>query len=740
MNKKLLAVGLLLLGGMSGVVNAQVSLVNPVPQQVEGRGTLFAMPKSWRVVCDKRRLGNYAVEALTADETAEADKAKFTVTLGVVGDRSVRKYAKSVPAKAEGYLLKIEPKGAVIAARDEAGLYYGVQTLLQIKAEGKLEECTVTDWPDVKFRGVVEGFYGTPWSHEARLRQLDFYGKNKMNVYIYGPKDDPWHRDKWRVPYPEAEGKRISELASYAKTKGVHFYWAIHPGVDIKWTEADRDALVAKMEKMYELGVRAFAVFFDDIWGEGTRADKQAELLNYVDDNFVAKHKDVAPLIMCPTEYNRAWANDEKGYLKTLGTKMNKDVEIMWTGNTVVHCIDKESMEWINQRINRKAYIWWNYPVSDFVRDRILLGPAYGNGLDIAGDLSGFVSNPMEHAEASKIALYGIADYTWNMKRYDYKADWEKAVKDLLPSAANALRTFAVHSEDLGPNGHGFRREESLHLIPVANAIDSNPLDMASVRKLKDDCISLGIASNILLENKENPLLVKELKPWLLQGDLIAQYGQTVCLMAESIDGKNMTGLDFSQIYSAARALQRRMYDLENSNVRHAHQPGIKLATKVLLPTVTKVFEAAVKKHNSQTGDSLEVVTEYNPFILSSTVGQLANLPIKMQGSNNVSITPALEVINWQDGGELVISADEPITLQGLEFNLGVAGIAKNFKLDVLGEDGWKQVSIMHYKADDPVIHTGNELGGMVAKKIRLKNISGKTQQVYFRSFKFIKQ
>lgn len=268
--------------------------------------------------------------------------------------------------------------------------------------KGRLEACAITDWPDVKFRGVVEGFYGTPWSHSARLSQLDFYGRNKMNVYIYGPKDDPYHRDRWRVPYPEAEAKRIQELNEYAKKCGVNFYWAIHPGVDIKWTAEDRDALLAKFEKMYELGIRSFAVFFDDIWGEGTKADKQAELLNYIDNNFIQKKHDISPLVMCPTEYNRAWANDEKGYLRTLGTKMNKSVEIMWTGNSVVHCIDKESMEWINQRINRKAYIWWNFPVSDFVRDRILLGPAYGNDLTIAGDLSGFVSNPMEHAEASK--------------------------------------------------------------------------------------------------------------------------------------------------------------------------------------------------------------------------------------------------------------------------------------------------------------------------------------------------
>lgn len=402
--KRILATSLLLATLSAGTATAQISLVNPVPQKVTASGKgIVAAPAAWRVICDKNRTGCIADQALVKATTVkQQSKAAYSVTIGVKGDKAVSKVAKLIPAKAEGYYLSITDKGAVVAGADEEGLYYGVQTLLASVAEGKLECCTITDWPDVPFRGTVEGFYGTPWSHKARLSQIEFYGRNKMNVYIYGPKDDPYHRNHWRVPYPDEEARRIQELNEHAKQCGVNFYWAIHPGVDIKWNDADRDALMAKLEKMYQLGIRSFAVFFDDIWGEGAKADKQAALLNYVDDNFIKSHKDVKPLIMCPTEYNRSWANDAGGYLRTLGTKMNKDIQIMWTGNSVVHCIDKESMEWINQRIDRKAYIWWNFPVSDFVRDHILLGPAYGNGLDIANDMSGFVSNPMEHAEASK--------------------------------------------------------------------------------------------------------------------------------------------------------------------------------------------------------------------------------------------------------------------------------------------------------------------------------------------------
>ena len=739
MKKRFICASLLLAAWGAAKAPAQISLVNPIPQQVNlQNGNLLDAPKTWVVKADAARLNGFAVKALQQSGIATDSKAAFTLTLGVKGDKAVKKYAARIPAHAQGYLLEITPKGAVIAGADEAGLFYGVQTLLGSIAKGKMECCTITDWPDVAFRGTVEGFYGTPWSHKARLSQIEFYGRNKMNVYIYGPKDDPYHRDHWREAYPDAEAKRIQELNEHSKQWGVNFYWAIHPGIDIKWTPEDRDALMAKLEKMYNLGIRSFAVFFDDIWGEGTKADKQAELLNYVDDHFIATHKDVSPLIMCPTEYNRAWANDEKGYLRTLGTKMNKDVQIMWTGNTVVHCIDKESMEWINQRIDRKAYIWWNFPVSDFVRDHILLGPAYGNGLDIADDLSGFVSNPMEHAEASKISLYGIADYCWNMKAYDEKRDWEKGLQAVLPSNTAALRTFALYNKDLGPNGHGFRREEGDELKSIAESALGGDVQGAAL--LLQKCYELKTAADVLLGDKSNPELNRELRPWLLQAKNVADYGATVCMMSLSRMSNYQLGeTTFEQLHQQARSLQEQMYELENSNVRHALQPGIKVATKVMLPTLNKLFTQATDKYNQEKGTALLNVADYNPYKLTSDVTQLALLPVTVRG-NDVNVSPALEVINWQNGGSLLLECDRDITFAGMDFNLGVPDVAKHFKLELFSGGQWKTVSLLHYSADDPVIHTGNELGGMTASKLRLTNVSGSEQKVYFKHFKFVKQ
>ena len=742
MNKKILTLGLMLMAGLGA--SAQVALVNPVPQEVAKSGAeLIDAPAQWKINADKKRLSGYVYDALLTASPEVAKKAAYTVTIGVRGDGKVNKYKKNIPAKAEGYFMKVTDKEVVIAGNDEKGLYYGVQTLLGMMAEGKLEACTITDWPDVPFRGTVEGFYGTPWSHEARKSQLEFYGRNKMNVYIYGPKDDPWHRDKWREPYPEAEAKRIAELVEVAKQNGVNFYWAIHPGVDIKWNDEDRDKLIAKFEVMYDLGVRSFAVFFDDIWGEGTKADKQAALLNYVDDNFVKVKKDVAPLILCPTEYNKSWANEEKGYLRTLGKELNEGIEVMWTGNSVVACIDKPTMEWINERIQRKGYIWLNFPVNDFVRDHILMGPAYGNGLDIAGDVSGFVSNPMEYAETSKISLYGIADYCWNMEEYDYQSNWEKSLKDILPSNHEALRIFALYNKDLGPNGHGFRREEGEELKDIVAAVEKG--DFYGVAMLNVACCELETACDLLLNDNSNPQLLHELRPWLIQGKNLAAYGRAVCTMkmfANMQDNSQAASpfINFENLYKQARSLQKQMFDLENNKaMRHPYQIGTKLGTKVMLPTLNKLFTAATKEYNDIHGTELNTTAEYNPFKLTSSVTQLAMLPVKLNG-DVVEITPALEVINWQAGGELLLESETAVTFQGMDFNFGVNNVAKHFRLELFVDGAWREVGLLHYSDTDPVIHTGNELGGMTATKLRITNISGAEQQVFFKSFRFIRR
>lgn len=94
-------------------------------------------------------------------------------------------------------------------------------------------------------------------------------------------------------------------------------------------------------------------------------------------------------------------------------------------------------------------------PSSDYVRDHLLMGPSYGLDTDIAKKMSGFVTNPMERAEASKLAIFSVGEYCWNMKVYKPAASWEKAIKTLYdPFRIRCIAYLCLSQLRSGPNGH----------------------------------------------------------------------------------------------------------------------------------------------------------------------------------------------------------------------------------------------------------------------------------------------
>ena len=732
-NKLLLSA---IIGTLSfGTLSAQDFHLQPTPQVYETLQDSIALPGTYSLSADAEGQAADAVCLLGKLLPDCQAKAAFRITVGVKGDKAVRKYARRIPSKAEGYYLKVDKNEIVIAGTDARGAYYGVQTLAQLLTLPKLPLAEITDYPDVPYRGVVEGFYGTPWSHEARLRQLDFYGRNKMNVYLYGPKNDPYHSTpNWRKPYPEREAAQLKELVDKARENNVIFYWAIHPGQDIQWNEEDRQNLLNKFEKMYQLGVRGFAVFFDDISGEGTRADKQADLLNYLDDHFVKVKGDVEPLIMCPTEYNKAWSNVKGGYLTTLGEKLNEGIQIMWTGNSVIATIDRATMDFINPLLKRKAYIWWNFPVSDYVRDHLLMGPVYGNALDIKDEMEGFVSNPMEHAEASKIALYSVADYAWNLSDYDSDASWRRAIKDLMPRHAAYLETFAAHNSDLGANGHRFRRDESVAIQPALEALRStyekqHTVNEAAWRQVSEECRKIVTAADVLSVSQENQPLVAEMQPWLMQFKLVGQYGEAVLQMMR---GAATDRQEFETAYEHAKALQRMMYKVDTTYNQNPYQPGVKCGSKVLLPTFYALFESSVGVYNQTHRTALDTRAVYMPYSWSSDVAQLAALPVVRKGKKG-NVSPSNEVIRWQAGGEALLTMDQLRTLKYLTVDFGTADAPKLIRLEVTADgQNWEEIALQsangktRFKVD---------VDGRSVLKIRLTNVTGQEQKVYFKQF-----
>ena len=558
--KKLFTTLLACLGILSA--SSQTVTISPLPQQVSWGDKAFSNAEKFYLVgasqadADAVELLSSKLDIVGTSEKVDAKKfPKATpIIIGEANDKAVKKFKKLIPAQAEGYYLKVSAEQVIVAGRDNSGTYYAAQTLSQVMSQNQVMACEITDYPSVTDRGVIEGFYGNPWSHKDRLRQFDFYGQYKMNTYVFGPKDDPYHRARWREPYPADEAAKLKELVDAAHKNKVKFVWAIHPAGDIKWCLEDSINVAKKLELMYDLGIRSFAVFFDDVWGEGARGDKQAGLLNYLTDNFVRKHKDVEPLIMCPSQYNKGWTSGD--YLNTLGTKMYPEVRIMWTGNSVVDMIEENDMQWINDQIKRKAYIWLNYPVNDYCQSRMLMGKTYGNGLNINDMVSGFCSNPMEYAEASKVSLYSIADYTWNMPAYDDVKSWERALDALMPTSKIAFRIFCENNIDLGPTGHGLRREgESPRFAKASENLMGTAMYFQQL---------VWAADNLLADEVNHPEMLNEIKPWVESMRYLGLRGQQYINMTAALAQKDTVA--FIGHYRAQLQLEQKQKAIISRN------------------------------------------------------------------------------------------------------------------------------------------------------------------------------
>ncbi len=537
---------------------------------------------------------------------------------------------QKMPENKEGaYAIQINENKLTVRANDKTGLYYAKQTLSQmlqgvpgadtaqrdpypsqgiedVAKLGQLPQGTVIDWPDLPYRGAVEGYYGQPWSFQARQSQFAFYGRNKMNMYIYAPKDDPYHHGEGcYLPYPADKANEIRQLVAAAMENHVKFVWAIHPANTVIWEEnegrAQLEGLCRKLEMMYKLGVRDFGVFVDDSFGEIGKAERQVQLANYLLEHFIHKHADVnQTLILCPTGYNKSWTNTK--FLNTLGAGLHKSIPVMWTGNTVVHDITLEGQRWVNTRVHRPTFIWWNWPCTDFKRGRLSMGRTYGldTAPEMRHEMSGFVANPMEHAEASKVGLFGVADYTWNITAFDSHTTWKDGIARLYPTCHSDLQVFCNHNSYLLPNSHGYFREESVDAVPAARnlirSIEQNAPDMQAAADLRRIYKQITSAGHELqkAKGKEAAALQSEINAWFRAFELIGKAGVTAMNALNTRYSSDQMRLFFKAVdyLGEKEALTRSEWSVEKTKQVNDVEVGMRAITPALSSALRHINES----------------------------------------------------------------------------------------------------------------------------------------------------
>ena len=435
----------------------------------------------------------------------------------------------------QGYILSASndenAKGEInIVGADEDGAYYGVMTLTQMMEQGKEDgtfaETVISDYPDVKLRGFVEGFYGYPWDFEDRLSLMSESSKFKMNTYIYAPKDDPYHKDQWRELYPDDKAEELRQLAEEGKKDNMSFCWSVHPGYGFNYnTDDDYNALIRKFEQLYDLGVRQFGISYDDLSGSYSGQD-HADLINRVNREFVQKKGDVKPLIVVGTRYCNGWGPDMQTYFKPFFSSLDDDIVVMWTGANTMSAITKEAYEWPKTQtgVDKDLAAWWNYPVNDYCDGNLMMSPLENLDNDV-DNLSGFFLNPMSQAEASKVAIFSGADYSWNIGDFERTSSWKRAIAELVPEANEAFERFA---DNISYIKDGFKFDESRYLVEdITNfqtALKNNMGIKEAAEVLKADFTQMK-EDVALLRNINNANLLEEITMHLNAYEAVAEAG-----------------------------------------------------------------------------------------------------------------------------------------------------------------------------------------------------------------------
>ncbi len=391
--------------------------------------------------------------------------------------------------------------------------------------------------PAFGVRGIVEGFYGTPWTHEERLDMIRFIGARGMNRFVYAPKDDPAVRRAWREPYSGAELERLAELVAVAAGAGVEVEYCLSPGLSIRYSDpADTDALLAKLDSVANLGVRRFGLLLDDI---PPVLQHEADIAAFPD--LASAHASLAnavgarlttvghSLAVCPTQY---YGRGTEPYIRALGAALDGGIDLYWTGRLICSpSLDLDDAIIFAENTGRPPLYWDNYPVNDVAMTHELhIGPYRERDAQLATASRGVIANPMEFAEASKIAIATIADYLWSPVDYDPEESWRVALADVVGAAdLDAYSLFAENSRtsclSLDDAERLTRALERFDFLVETGRPD------AAAEVLRDVARQYSAASAHLLSDRvENVRLIEQSRPWL---ESFAVGAEALTAMAE---------------------------------------------------------------------------------------------------------------------------------------------------------------------------------------------------------------
>lgn len=371
--------------------------------------------------------------------------------------------------------------------------------------------------------GVVEGFYGQPWTFAQRHKVVRWLSQFGLNTYVYGPKDDLKHRVLWRNQLDEAEVDQFKKLIHACRERGIRFVYAIAPGWDELFSGNNRsasdarpllDGLKNRFQQLLDLDCHDFAVMFDDI--PNLPADELAEIgkrhaetgneiWQWLQTSPGSSRRKEAPfesLAICPSVYCTRMAGNtpsDSSYLRALGDALHQAIDIYWTGPEIISpTITAEHLCAVTEVLRRPPFIWDNLHANDYDCARIFLGPFSDRTAELPELTRGIVINPNRQCELNFPPLATLGEFIRAGSHYSSDTAKQNAIVAWLPEWERVTGpAFAAQTIELIvdcfclPFANGQKANELMNTI--RSVLHGSPDEMGpALKRVKTTADALG--------------------------------------------------------------------------------------------------------------------------------------------------------------------------------------------------------------------------------------------------------
>ena len=331
--------------------------------------------------------------------------------------------------------------------------------------------------------GVIEGFYGQPWSQGERFELFDWMKNWGLNTYFYAPKDDLKQRAIWREHYSESEQEQLRQLVQLCRERDIRFVYGLSPGLDIDYgKDAELDHLRQRFNQMRDLGCDHFALLFDDlpVSVEASLASEQSRLANTLAGEGFR-------LMFCPTAYCGRMLG--KDYLATIGRDLAPEVDVFWTGPEIISReITVEHIQEVETVLRRKPVIWDNLHANDYDARRFYCGPYSGRRSELRGEVRGLLVNPNCEFPLNYVPLRTFAEFANCEGNWQARKAYLDAIREWLPRFATVGDPVTFEDVILFADCYYLPHEEG----PEAEALLREGFSGKRARRLRDFCARMA--------------------------------------------------------------------------------------------------------------------------------------------------------------------------------------------------------------------------------------------------------